>query len=62
MLVAMVPKIAVSSVRDSWPRRRANEEKNQRFRKGVGGQRGFAQGNPSHAIDSGPVFPMPPYE
>ena len=25
----------------------------QRFRKGVGGQRGLAQGNPSHAIDSG---------
>ena len=26
----------------------------QRFRKGVGGQRGLAQGNPSHIIDSGP--------
>ena len=25
----------------------------QRFRKGVGGQRGLGQGNPSHAIDSG---------
>ena len=24
------------------------------FRKGVGGQRGLAQGNPSHTIDSGP--------
>ena len=26
---------------------------NQRFRKGVGGQRGLAQGNPSHTTDSG---------
>ena len=27
--------------------------KNQSFRKGVGGQRGLAQGNPAHTIDSG---------
>ena len=30
----------------------------QRFRKGVGGQRGLAQGNPSHTIDSG-LFTAP---
>ena len=38
----------------------------QRFRKGVGGQRGLAQGNPSHTIDSGlfsaPFFLWPPDE
>ena len=38
----------------------------QKLRKRVGGQRGLAQGNPSHAIDSRmffcPLLPMPPYE
>ena len=37
---------------------------NQKFRKEVGGQRGLAQGDPSHTINSGlfsaPFFPMPP--
>ena len=54
-------------------RHRFNEESNlestsnwfsQRFQKGVGSQRGLAQGNPSHTVDSDlfvcTLSPMPP--
>ena len=38
-------------------------QRNQKFRKGVGGQRGLAQGNPSHTINQATfLLPMAPYE